>query len=434
MDLGMLKRILILLMVNLGVVVHETKARPFAVKRTTRNANEDVKLLFNHFSKSSLAKISYYGAYPVGTSACSLDPIPPLINTKKWILAAVSKFDFLDSLTCGTCLRVSMIDLTAREDPEDIYAAVIDKCNDCQKGEINLYMDGKGTIKANVEAIDCMDKSRPDEKLRLVIQSAEKNSSKIQIRNSLLPVVLMECFRDGRWVCLRREADNYFVLEDLQALVPVQFRATSIAGEKIGFSLDQFELGVEIPLKQQFTPFHSGSRVNKSPIVACNNEVKAMNSSKSGTLVQRGNPVEQDAKSSSKDQGKFKNDLSKGGKQVKSNLTEVGLSMQQPLNKSFCKQRQDGSYPHEVNCERFVLCVQGKSLDKICPNSLRYNSKVGVCDWPKNVICSSNSTRERSDSGEDHMTPVDNDDDVYTKKFIGKERRKSPISPLRNRN
>ena len=99
--------------------------------------------------------------------------------------------------------------------------------------------------------------------------------------------------------------------------------------------------------------------------------------------------------------------------------------MQQPLNKSFCNQRQDGTYPRESNCERFVLCVQGKSLDKICPNGLRYNSKEGVCDWPKNVICSNNSTRERSGLAEDNTTPVENDDDVYTKKFIGKERKVS---------
>ena len=71
-------------------------------------------------------------------------------------------------------------------------------------------------------------------------------------------MVLMECFRDGRWVCLQREADNYFVSKNLQSLIPVQLRVTSIAGEKIGFSLDQLELGVEIPLKQQFTPFHAG--------------------------------------------------------------------------------------------------------------------------------------------------------------------------------
>lgn len=69
-----------------------------------------------------------------------MDPIPPLLSDKKWVLAAVSKEDFLDSLICGTCLRVAVIDLAAREDPDDIFAAVVDQCNDCRKGK-RLCMD-----------------------------------------------------------------------------------------------------------------------------------------------------------------------------------------------------------------------------------------------------------------------------------------------------
>ena len=81
-----------------------------------------------------MLQISYYGSYPAGTSSCSLDPIPPLLKDKKWILAAVSKEDFLNSLVCGTCLRISIIDLASSEDPDAIFAAVIDQCNDCKKG------------------------------------------------------------------------------------------------------------------------------------------------------------------------------------------------------------------------------------------------------------------------------------------------------------
>ena len=64
-----------------------------------------------------------------------MDPIPPSITDSKWVLAAVSKDDFMNSLICGTCLRISIIDLSTREDPDDVFAMVVDQCNDCQKGK-----------------------------------------------------------------------------------------------------------------------------------------------------------------------------------------------------------------------------------------------------------------------------------------------------------
>ena len=82
-------------------------------------------------------QISYYGSYPAGASACSLDPMPPILSQSKWTLAAVSKEDFLGSLICGTCLRISVIDLTRNDDPEDIFATIVDSCNGCEKGGLS---------------------------------------------------------------------------------------------------------------------------------------------------------------------------------------------------------------------------------------------------------------------------------------------------------
>ena len=58
-----------------------------------------------------------------------------MLSQRKWILAGVSKDDFIGSLICGTCLKISIIDLTTNADPEIINAAVVDQCNDCEKGK-----------------------------------------------------------------------------------------------------------------------------------------------------------------------------------------------------------------------------------------------------------------------------------------------------------
>ena len=61
--------------------------------------------------------------------------MPPILSQKKWVLAGVSKDDFIESLVCGTCLKISIIDLKTNADPEIINAAVVDQCNDCEKGK-----------------------------------------------------------------------------------------------------------------------------------------------------------------------------------------------------------------------------------------------------------------------------------------------------------
>ena len=64
------------------------------------------------------------------------------------MLAAVSKDDFMNSLICGTCLRISIIDLSTRDDPDDVFAVVVDQCNDCQKGK------SRGAPKITTESIN----------------------------------------------------------------------------------------------------------------------------------------------------------------------------------------------------------------------------------------------------------------------------------------
>lgn len=39
------------------------------------------------------------------------------------------------------------------------------------------------------------------------------------------------------------------------------------------------------------------------------------------------------------------------------------------------------------NCSRFYICSNGVPIRQSCPAGLRFNSRLRVCDWPRNVHC-----------------------------------------------
>jgi len=71
------------------------------------------------------------------------------------------------------------------------------------------------------------------------------------------------------------------------------------------------------------------------------------------------------------------------------------------LERQFCqygdygKGKKDGNYAHPKHCDRFITCEHfehpgdrnAKVTIQPCPYGLFYNSKIGVCDWPRNVDC-----------------------------------------------
>ena len=63
---------------------------------------------------------------------------------------------------------------------------------------------------------------------------------------------------NGKWVCLPRDVNNYFHIETLDSQHEKQFRATSVTGEKVGFSLNDLLTDEETVIKHQFSPFHIG--------------------------------------------------------------------------------------------------------------------------------------------------------------------------------
>lgn len=55
--------------------------------------------------------------------------------------------------------------------------------------------------------------------------------------------------------------------------------------------------------------------------------------------------------------------------------------------KSFCSGKQNGIYSHELHCNRYYVCQNGRDLVFTCQNNLRYNNVKKECDWAVNVEC-----------------------------------------------
>ena len=54
---------------------------------------------------------------------------------------------------------------------------------------------------------------------------------------------------------------------------------------------------------------------------------------------------------------------------------------------SFCDDRADGHYADPADCSRFYQCAHGLTYGHSCAAGLLWNSDIGACDWPRNVIC-----------------------------------------------
>ena len=81
---------------------------------------------------------SYYGEYPTGTGACSLDPMPSVYTQKGWIKVAAGAPDFQKSLGCGTCLKIEASGKPVAKGNKPLkgtyYAVINDLCGACGQG------------------------------------------------------------------------------------------------------------------------------------------------------------------------------------------------------------------------------------------------------------------------------------------------------------
>ena len=84
---------------------------------------------------------TYYGEYPVGTGACSLDPISPVSSQPGWIKVAAGKDDYQESLGCGMCIEITgpgepITSAHGGSPPVTgpLKAVIVDWCGACKQG------------------------------------------------------------------------------------------------------------------------------------------------------------------------------------------------------------------------------------------------------------------------------------------------------------
>ncbi|XP_078347566.1 chondroitin proteoglycan-2-like [Oculina patagonica] len=58
----------------------------------------------------------------------------------------------------------------------------------------------------------------------------------------------------------------------------------------------------------------------------------------------------------------------------------------------FCETNAAGVHPNPNDCEGFIMCdMAGNTHEMDCPEGLRFNPALLVCDWPHNVECEDGS-------------------------------------------
>ena len=69
----------------------------------------------------------------------------------------------------------------------------------------------------------------------------------------------MEILIDGKWVCMKRTADNYFIVNGLGEIkFPMKVRVTSISGEQLESTLPDIKNDENIPSEIQYSGFKPG--------------------------------------------------------------------------------------------------------------------------------------------------------------------------------
>ncbi|XP_065666315.1 uncharacterized protein LOC124813378 isoform X2 [Hydra vulgaris] len=421
----------------------------------------DIQQIKDLFTKRYTGKLSFMGEYPIGLTACQLDPLPPFQNMYGWVPVAVSPKDFISSIMCGSCLKISPRYEIKRSrfsyDADKTYfATVVDECLHCNIGDIRMYKDGDGIHDVIYEAIECPPLTGSNGMLRVKISNcANKNGrTEIQLKNTRLPIVAIELFQDEAWNCLDRTSNNFYRLPNNNFnSFPIKARATSITGELLGFTIEN---STEQIIPAQFLSMYSMNQ-NFSPKLKCfvpleensdqmpedflsnvptyknpNERKKIYKGLKSliGKFAQTNLSTEAVLKLMEKSSSKeieIQSDKEKTNENKtfprKNFLTSSTIPLKEInqshlkkhplLNSSYCSHRIDGQYPYPDDCYSFVICTNGSPIIKVCPAGLLFNSEETVCDWPANVKCIEGEFVKK--------LQLLSDEDIFTKKFFGKK-------------
>ncbi|XP_068683269.1 uncharacterized protein [Montipora foliosa] len=313
---------------------------------------QNLMAIWRHYSgQVQEGNSSYFGYYP-GGGACFFDPLTTDYSHRGWIKVAAGDGEFQKSLGCGMCVEIKgdgiLADLSSRAKiPKTpiigpIYAIVIDRCGNCQKG-FDLYAPGSDVWKTKFRAIDCPRASGVNGNIKFRFVDSNPWALKLQTRNARVVTVGLEVLHNGKWVCLPKTEDNYFLLGSPNRVkFPLRVRLTSVSGEQLESTISELRNDVDIASSVQFSGFIKGSDPRS---IQCYGQ---------GTAV----------------------DVDNNEKTV---------------NESFCINKYDGLYNDPSDCTAYFQCLRGRTTWSHCPRGQLFNAIIKTCDNPKNFPCQQRS-------------------------------------------
>ncbi|KAJ7358919.1 hypothetical protein OS493_020760 [Desmophyllum pertusum] len=399
--------------------------------------------IWRHYSGQLMdGNSSYYGYYQ-GGGACSLDPLTSDYSHKGWIKVAAGDGEFQKSLGCGMCVEIKGQGILAELAEKGtipktpiigpIFAFVIDRCGNCKQG-FDLYAPGSNQWKTQFRAVDCPRVTGINGNIKFRFVESNPWAMKVQTRNTRVVTVGLEISHNGKWICLPRSDDNYFLLGSRNRIqFPLRVRLTSVSGEQVESTITELKNDVDITSSVQFSGFIKGSDprtikcYGQGPTMGRNNDELVDDKFCTGKLdgyyldprdcaafyqCSRGSAFRKRCL-----RGQVFNDILKTcdspmnfpcrqrtitsalgpniekvmkpvvNPKPQQDVSEPSKNILQKAEDNFCTGKFDGFYDDPNNCTMFYQCLNGRATKRQCLKGMVFNALLKTCDTPQDFPC-----------------------------------------------
>ncbi|XP_029211694.2 uncharacterized protein LOC114975679 [Acropora millepora] len=233
----------------------------------TAVTRQQVQDIYNGYKRREYGDGTYYGNYPIARGACTLDPLSPMATQPGWILVAAGPKTFQKSLGCGMCLEIQGSGQGSGNNPilGKRRAVIVDYCAaGCGNNGMDFFIPGDGRWTISYVAVDCPTLPGRHGKIHLRFQGSNTWYIKLQARNTKVPTAGIEVLVRGKYHCLTRVNDNFFVGMGLGRLsVPLRFRLTAITGEQLHASVPAIKNDVSFASEVQYQGINGAREPSK---------------------------------------------------------------------------------------------------------------------------------------------------------------------------
>jgi expansin (peptidoglycan-binding protein) len=213
--------------------------------------------VLNLFHQTYSGDGTYYGNTKEGT--CSYGNNVPHAGTdsKIWALAALNAPQFMGSLVCGLCVKITGSGHGLGSNPINGQHIVFikDLCPECKAGDVDLALNGDGRWNIQIQAVQC---PVGNTKIQYSFQGSNPWYVKVQIRNARIPITHVQLQRKGTWVTPSHTSDGYWLVGDSHEWQTGQIaiRMTAANGHVLEDTIPKLEndsvqnglKGVQVPL------------------------------------------------------------------------------------------------------------------------------------------------------------------------------------------